>query len=80
MADPPVSTIENLGVDSVEASHASARIRLRSFDQEVVMIGHRAAGVTKPPLLTNLFCRQVEKGGVLPLLYPWPKEVTNTAS
>ena len=35
VADPPPSTIENLGVDPVEASHSPTQIRLRGFDQEV---------------------------------------------
>lgn len=40
--------VEGLGIDAVQVLHAACEIRLRRFDDEVVMRRHEAVGVETP--------------------------------
>jgi hypothetical protein len=38
--------IELLGVDPIELTHAPGYIRLQSLDNQVIVVGHQAVGIT----------------------------------
>ena len=48
MANPVVSYIKCLGIYPVELSHAAGKIAVRSFNDEVIVIIHKAVGVAEP--------------------------------
>jgi hypothetical protein len=48
MAYPAVSSIEALGVDTVELAHPLSKVGIRGFHQQVVVIAHQAVGVDGP--------------------------------
>ena len=48
MTGPAVPFIEVLGVDTVQLSHTEGEIAVRGLDEEVIVIGHEAVGVTEP--------------------------------
>jgi hypothetical protein len=48
VSGPAVIFVEELRVNAVELSHTLGKIALRSFNQEMVMVGHETIGVTDP--------------------------------
>jgi hypothetical protein len=54
--------IEPLGVDRIELAHASGEIRLRSFENQVIVVGHQAVGMTHPVHPPADLTEEIEKG------------------
>jgi hypothetical protein len=50
MSDSSVLTIEPLCVDSIEELHPTRQTGSRRFDEQVVVIGHQAVGITDPTI------------------------------
>ena len=48
MTGPSVPFIEELCVDTVKLPHAGGEISVGSLDEEVIVVGHEAVGVTDP--------------------------------
>ena len=48
MADLPVFSIEGLRVGSVQLPHSGRKVSIRSFDEQMVVVGHQAVGMTDP--------------------------------
>jgi hypothetical protein len=48
MAGSTMTFVKKLSVNSVQLPHAEGKISIRRFDQEMVMIIHKAVGVTDP--------------------------------
>jgi hypothetical protein len=45
---PSVMPIELLCVDPIELTHAPGEIRIQSLDNQLIVIGHQAVGITHP--------------------------------
>lgn len=56
-----MATVEALGVDAIQVTHAPRQIGLRRFDQQVIMIRHQTIGVTAPTKALNCVAQQREK-------------------
>ena len=48
MPDPMVSTVESLGIDSVDLPHAARERRAARLDQQVVMVVHQTIRPQRP--------------------------------
>lgn len=48
MAHPPMPSIKGLGVHAIELTHAPGQIRLRGFQQKMVVVVHQAIGMAEP--------------------------------
>jgi len=48
MTDPLMDPVEPLRVDPVEFAHALGQIAVRRLHQEMIMVGHQAAGMDDP--------------------------------
>ena len=48
MTGPAVPFVEELGIHSVQLSHAEGKITVWGLDKEVIMVGHEAVGVADP--------------------------------
>ena len=48
MTDCFVSSVKVLGIDSVQLSHPSGEIALRSLDNKKVVVVHETVGMTEP--------------------------------
>ena len=48
MTGPAVPFVEELGIHSVQLSHAEGKITVGGLDKEVIMVGHEAVGVADP--------------------------------
>src|SRR5689334_15928198 len=54
--------VEALGIKSVQAVHASGKIRLRGLYQQMVMIAHEAVSMDPPAKLANCCGKDSEQG------------------
>jgi hypothetical protein len=48
MTDPPVATVDALGIDPVELPHPLGKIALRRLYHHVRVVGHLAVGMAAP--------------------------------
>ena len=48
MTGPAVPFVEELGIHSVQLPHTEGEVAVRSFDKEMIMVGHEAVGVADP--------------------------------
>jgi hypothetical protein len=48
MARSAISSIEPLGIHAIELSHPFGQIRVRGFDDQMIMIAHQTIGMTAP--------------------------------
>lgn len=48
MPHPIVATVKILGVNPVDVPHPLGEIALKRFHHQVVMVGHKAIGMTEP--------------------------------
>jgi hypothetical protein len=61
VADPIVPAVEALRVDSVQLPHPARQVRLRSLDDEVVVVRHQAIGVARPAVLPDDITEDTEE-------------------
>jgi len=61
MADTSMFPIEALGVNTIEMTHAPRQIRPGSFDEEMVVVGHQAVGMTMPLVTLDRFSKEIQK-------------------
>ena len=48
VADEPMAAVETLRINAVQLSHAVRKVGIRSFDDDVVVVGHLAVGMAAP--------------------------------
>ncbi len=48
MPCPAMPFVEELGIDAIQLPHAYGEIAVRSLDEQMIMIGHEAVGMTDP--------------------------------
>jgi len=63
MSDSVVTTIEPLGVNTVEKVHSTRQARVRRLDQEVVIVGHQAICMTDPAVSVDNVGKDFEESG-----------------
>ncbi len=48
MADPLVTFIEQLSIDTVQLPHTDGEIAVGGLNEQMIMVGHETVGVTNP--------------------------------
>jgi hypothetical protein len=48
MSGPPVPFVEELCVNAIQLPHSNRQIAIRSFNKEVIVVGHEAVSMTDP--------------------------------
>jgi hypothetical protein len=48
MTGPAMPFIEELGIDTVQLPHADGQIAVRRFNEEMIVVGHKAVSVANP--------------------------------
>ncbi len=61
MSHQAVSAVKRLAIDAIQTAHAPDQIGLRCFQQQVVVVVHKAKGVEPPALLLDFFREQFNK-------------------
>jgi hypothetical protein len=56
-----VHAIKLSGTYAIELPHPRLQIRVRCFNQKVIMIAHQAVSMTKPKKFFYAACQQIEK-------------------
>jgi hypothetical protein len=62
MADPLVSAIEGLSINTVQMPHSHGKIAVKCLDQEMVVVVHEAISMANPVEATNHAFKQQQKG------------------
>ena len=57
-----MTSVEGLGIDPIEPAHAAHQVRLRGFQQQVIVVVHQAEGIEHPALLGDFPGEQVDEG------------------
>ena len=66
MPHPAMSLVEGLGIDPIQLPHPQGEVPLRCLDEEMVMVLHKAVGMTEPVVASIHLVQKIEKG--LPVL------------
>jgi hypothetical protein len=53
MSQPLVGSVERLCIHTIQVAHATREIRIRRFDQQVIVIAHKAIGMADPSEALN---------------------------
>ena len=61
VAAPTILTIDPLSIDSVKLAHTTRQIRVRCLNEQVIMIGHQAMGMTEPPVAFDNFTKNLKE-------------------
>ena len=48
VADALMAAVESLGIHAVQLAHAFREVGIRGFDNQMIVVGHLAIGVTNP--------------------------------
>ena len=62
MASPTMPPIEGLRVRAVELAHAQGKIRLGSFNKELIVMIHETVGMALPAKSINQMSKSRKKG------------------
>jgi len=62
MSDAPVGTVDKLGVNTVELTHALSKVTFRRLHHCMVMIGHLTIRVTAPVEAFAHLAEQIQPG------------------
>lgn len=72
-----VAVVEGPSVGAVEVAHAGREVRLRGFDDEVVVVSHQAPGVDAPVIAVLYAAQDVDEDGTVAVIGDdWPPVVT----
>ncbi len=76
VADTAMGTVDVLGVDTVELSHALGQIGVGRFDQQMIMIRHQAIGMTDPVETFAGSAQDVQKRDAVVVSSALPRKVS----
>ena len=69
MADPVMGAIEMLGVYAVDVPHAGGEIAVDGFQEQVVVIAHKAESITEPVEALDSLFGNVEESRPVPVAF-----------
>jgi hypothetical protein len=61
MTHPIMPPVERLGIDPIEVSHSPRQIAVNRFNQEVIMVFHKAIGMALPIVSLDYLLEDDEK-------------------
>src|SRR6185503_15452804 len=60
VSGPQMATVEALSVNAIQLPHAVRQVRLRGFDEQVIVIAHQTVSVTPPTQVSDDFLENLQ--------------------
>ena len=68
MPDPLMATVIRLRIAAIELAHAEGQIRLRRFEEQMIVVIHEAIDVTEPAIPIDHMSQEGQKRGAITVI------------